>query len=163
MKRFMERDDIFRFCLVRNPYTRLLSAYLDKIAKNTPTKLNILHHLGLTEQAMDEPIDFPLFVDVACGQSPEHMDPHWRVQYIHTCQAHIEYHKIGRFETLDEDFRSILNILSPNAASYLSTEQRHSTRSEHKLRDYYTPELRAKVRQAYALDFEHFGYPDQLP
>ncbi|MBD0335929.1 MAG: sulfotransferase family 2 domain-containing protein [Cyanobacteria bacterium Co-bin13] len=42
---FLSRSDIFKFCFVRNPYTRVLSCYLDKIAAPHPIKAQILRQL----------------------------------------------------------------------------------------------------------------------
>lgn len=38
-------SEIFKFCFSRNPYTRLLSAYLQKICTNRPQKKLILRQL----------------------------------------------------------------------------------------------------------------------
>ena len=46
LDRLLHSRDFFVFCFVRNPYTRLLSAYLDKIVKGLTPKRNILAAMG---------------------------------------------------------------------------------------------------------------------
>ncbi len=163
LKQFLERDDIFTFCFVRNPYTRLLAAYLDKIVKNRPAKINILRHMGHPPTDMHIEISFAEFVQVVSQQRAEDMDPHWRIQYYHTCQPGIHFNTVGRIESFNRDFSAILARLNPQYEQYLSTEQRHSTQSNRQLSRYYTPKIRSIVADIYAADFDFFGYSTRLP
>ena len=62
-------DRFFKFCFVRNPAARLLSAYLDKIVRNKPEKLLVLEALNRSNDPLYE-ISFPEFVEVVCDQDP---------------------------------------------------------------------------------------------
>ncbi|MCF3934663.1 sulfotransferase family protein [Acuticoccus sp. M5D2P5] len=150
--------DFFRFCFVRDPFSRLLSAYLDKIAGNKPQKKNILRHLGHDEDAIDTAIDFATFVDVVCAQTAGEMDLHWRLQTVETMIEDVRYHAIGRAESFDADFRAILERIGVAPHDFLRTEDRHRTDAGDKLKAYYTPALERRVAERFAADFDRFGY-----
>ncbi|MEO1437295.1 MAG: sulfotransferase family protein, partial [Bacteroidota bacterium] len=152
----------FKFCLVRNPYTRLLSAYLDKIAQQKPQIHSIKIGLGRAE---DDPraVSFSEFIDTVIQQAVPEMDHHWRRQYEHTYQATIDYDFIGRFEQFEQDFLHILDRLQIDKRQYYQPEQRHATNASALLQEYYTEALAEKVYQKYQIDFEYFGYPRALP
>lgn len=168
---YFERKDIFTFCFVRNPYTRVLSAYLDKIANvNTEIgndmqfKQKILVSLGYDASDVSREVSFPDFVRAISQQPYSVMDPHWRIQYYHTFQDHIRYNKVGRFEQFDSDFQSILEQLNiEDVSAYYESEIRHSTKADLQLARYYTDDACESIYNTYRLDFDHFGYPKTLP
>ena len=82
--RLLSNSDYFIFCFVRNPYTRLLSAYLDKIVNGSPHKKSILIAMGEDPSNLDKEITFSEFVDVVCDLPIIDMDVHWRPQYYQT-------------------------------------------------------------------------------
>jgi hypothetical protein len=74
LTRIKSINDIpFKFAVVRNPYSRLLSFYLNVKPENYP---NVMH--GKTK-----PPTFGGFVDHVTSQSVPEMNPHWRVQSQH--------------------------------------------------------------------------------
>ncbi len=155
---FMARNDIFKFCFTRNPYSRLLSAYLEKICQNKPPKQNILQHLGYDPNDIQRAIAFPEFVDGVCSQAPIQMNPHWRIQYFQTFRAHIDYDFVGTVENFSEDLAKALARIRPDYADFVADETRHATGSTNKLNEHFTPGMIDKVRHTFALDFEHFGH-----
>ena len=54
----MISDDYFRFCFVRNPFTRILSCYLDKMVENVFERNPVIPKLGLNP---DNPPSFASF------------------------------------------------------------------------------------------------------
>ncbi len=166
---WISRPDITTFCFVRNPFTRLLSGYLDKVVRNQPQKMNILKALGEEDQP-ESPITFATFVKAVCAMQPAEQDQHWRVQYYQTHQSGISYDFIGKFERLETDLRhiaeqlGIAEFLSPDHFSRAGqTSRHHATNAAEQLKEYYTPELVSLVRQHFAVDFEAFDYSLQLP
>ena len=59
---FVERGDIFKFCFIRNPYTRILSVYLDRIKSNKPKKRQIMIQ-NANRYLSGEGLSFSEFVD----------------------------------------------------------------------------------------------------
>ena len=105
----METD--YLFCFVRNPYTRLLSCYLDKIARGHPEKANILRFLKLNDNDLSYELSFTDFVNAVVQQDPFDMDPHWRIQTEQCFLNYINYSYIGRFESFAEDIIKILDAI----------------------------------------------------
>ena len=156
-KKFIERKDIFKFCFVRNPYERLLSAYLDKIKQRKGQHYAVQIQLGYGPFS-DHILTFDEFVNALIEQSPMHMDPHWRTQYYATFQNGIEYNFIGKFENFENDLKIVLDRLKIDSALYLTKEDKHATNAGSKIDDYFTSELKEKVYQKFKIDFEYFGY-----
>lgn len=164
LNNLINNSNVFKFCFVRNPYTRLLSAYLDKIVKCKPAKANILKAMGYNSSDLNIPISFDEYITTIYSQSIAEMDPHWRIQYFQTCQESIPFDYIGRLESFNKDFIQILStLLNTNPSLYFTTEQRHSTNSKNLLSNYYTPPLKAMIAEKYSVDFTYFNYPQTLP
>jgi len=160
----ISKSEIFKFCFVRNPYTRILSAYLDKIVKCKPAKANILKAMGHDSSNLNTSVNFKEFITTIYSQNIAEMDPHWRIQYFQTCQKSIPFDYIGRLETFNKDFNQILSILNnANPCLYFTSEQRHSTNSNKLLSKYYTPSLQAMIREKFSADFNYFNYSHTLP
>lgn len=161
--RMLNNPEFFVFCFARNPYTRLLSSYLDKIVRGRPHKRSILVAMGLDSSDLSINITFREFVDVVCNMDISHMDPHWRIQYYQTFQDQINYDFIGKFESFQRDCAYVFNKLNVNYNEYFHSELRHATNSSMLLNKYYDKELRSKVFQKYLVDFEFFNYAEELP
>ena len=81
----LNNPSFVKFCFVRHPYSRLLSAYLDKIVRDKgPAKANVLTLLGGSD--LNQEVSFEDFINVICEQPVIQMDDHWRVQYYQTMQ-----------------------------------------------------------------------------
>jgi hypothetical protein len=160
--KFISRNDIVKFCFSRNPFTRLLSAYLEKIEQTKPQKRQILMHLGKNPSKTNEYISFDEFVNVVCEQPIINMDPHWRVQYYQTFQDTIKYDFIGKLEFFDRDILAVMMNINTDFDKYMTNELRHSTKAVEFLDKYYTPSLADKVKAKYMKDFEFFNYSDEL-
>jgi len=158
----LKREGLFRFCFVRNPYTRLLSCYLEKINGNKHQKVQILRQLGFGQNDINKEISFETFVDAVIHQPISMMDPHWRHQYYQTFQDSIQYDFIGKFEQFDAHLNEALHRITPEYTHYLSTEDRHSQDTAEALDQYYTPQLREQVYRCFEKDFQYFKYPADL-
>lgn len=147
---------LFKFCFVRDPAVRLLSAYLDKIVRNKPQKRGVLKAL---KQANDLEyfVSFPDFVDFVCGLDPAQLDPHWSVQYHQVFADKIQYDFIGRFERFEEDFKAVLSHLAIDP-KYFQSAMSHRTDSARLQSEYLTPALRRKIENRYSIDYEKFDY-----
>ena len=154
---FLARKDVFKFCFVRNPYTRLLSCYLDKIAKRKGQEYQLMIQLGYGPFS-DKVLSFAEFVEGVIQQPVQYMDHHWRTQYYATFQEGIEYDFIGRFESIEDDLKNILGKINSNFMKYWGEESRHGTKSQNYIDEYYSDKLEQIVFEIYRKDFEYFGY-----
>lgn len=139
---------LFKFAFVRNPYDRLYSSYLYsfKEFKNNPS----------TSVAFVT--KFPSFESfVTEWLTEENVRSHYffypQIDYILDKKQAIGIDYIGKFETLDEDFRFISRKLEVDT----TLPKLNTTKHEH-FSKYYTEELSTKVHNVYKEDFELFGY-----
>ena len=156
----------YRFItFVRNPYTRLLSCYRDKILKKRAEKGKILQFLGCDPSDMEAQITFEEFAKAVISQSDYDMDHHWRTQSTQVLYGLLPYSFIGRFENYDKDFSEAFRIIGVNEDS--APELRHFNRTKsgpaEGCTDYYNPTLQAMVYDRYKADFTNFGYSYDLP
>ena len=156
--RYLNRDDVTVFCFVRNPYTRVLSCYLDKIRNNMRAKKSVLSALEYDPEDMQRDISFGEFVEAISRQSIGDMDPHWRIQYHQTFQDQIDYDFVGRFESLEDDLKSILGRITPEYVNYWGVENRHATGSSSQILEFYDQNTEEQVYEIYRKDFDTFNY-----
>lgn len=172
---WFKSGDAFRFAFARDPFSRILSAYLSKIDnplrvfKYDSTKPTSVPPKGqimslITGKSIDESsdfsmaIDFPTFVEAICSLDPYVMDLHWKPQVDLLMTDKISYDYIGKFENLANEMAHIsehVGIEDTTALEYSANR----TESKSKLNSYYTPELQKLVVKKYSADFEQFDYP----
>lgn len=146
----------FRFSFVRNPYTRALSCYLEKIAGEQWLREIRLPALGF---AADAEVSFAEFLHRVREQDPRRMDTHWAPQSFLLSLARIEYGFLGRFETFQRDLLRLVETLDLQVpVDLLERRTAHVTGADQQLRDYYNPETVSLVREIYREDFERLGY-----
>ncbi len=149
-----------RFCFVRDPFTRVLSSYLDKIVTRQPEAKIIYNLLRRPE---DQEITFEEFVDClyANQATKRNWDPHWRPQFALLRPDLISYHLVGKIETFDKDYAALRELLAFDLGEY-ETRAPHKTNAHEKIKAYYDKSLSRKVAQIYPLDFERFGYATEV-
>ena len=159
LRRFVE-DARASFCFVRNPYTRVLSAYLDKM--RAPHLVAIFGpKLGISEEDLDKPVSFADFLERVARQAPEDMDVHWRPQtYLYDrLEPAVEFDFVGAFETFDADFAAFLCAVDPDLLDYVAVFDPHVTRAASRVDEYYEDAESVALAEAiYEEDFERFGY-----
>lgn len=149
----------FRFSVVRNPYTRLLSCYLDRIVPGDSAPYRQLL------QAMGKPagtnVSFAEFIQTVCRQKPFNQNNHWRLQTMEICTSAIEFDFVGKQENFAADMAKIWTRIAPGmkAPDFGAENKAPSiTSAEKRLDEFYTAELIEMVREAYREDFKAFGY-----
>jgi hypothetical protein len=155
--RVLGGDDWFRFTFVRNPFTRVLSCYLDKIVASEPERQRLLPELGLDPAVIPS---FNLFLRAIAGQSEDKRDAHWAPQAWLTQPDTVRYHFIGRLERFRADFDYVCRKVG--IPTDIATV-RHSTDAGDKLAAFYGPKEIRLVQSIYAEDFLRFGYDRNLP
>ncbi|MEC9128771.1 MAG: sulfotransferase family 2 domain-containing protein, partial [Actinomycetota bacterium] len=86
-----------RFTVVRDPATRVLSSYLEKINQGLKQSESIAATLGIPASE----ITFEQFLDVIDEQPSREQDPHWRRQADHLGWEIIDYAAAIHLEHLD--------------------------------------------------------------
>ncbi len=152
----------FAFLFVRNPYTRTLSAFLDKMRGPGAEKLAILTALGRPAETRDEPVSFADFLRGVRQQQLTAMDRHWRPQ-VHQCMLDaIPFNFAGRFENLEADLRSVVERLGHSDVAHHAP---HATKASERFAEFYDQECLDLANEIYAEDFDRLGYRrfDRLP
>ena len=131
----------------RNPYTRALSAYLDKGCDAQAAYFPEL--LGRPPQ------DFESFLELLARTRPTTLDPHFCPQRINLWPSHVAYDAIFYLENAGALRRTLRHALGDFE---LETFAPHSRKAQQKLQTLYTPRAIELVQQIYAADFEWLGY-----
>jgi Sulfotransferase family len=148
------------FCFVRNPYTRVLSTYLDKFGENAERMRLFSKEIGI-HVSENTHISFVDFLRRVALQNPASMNPHWRPQSFHLVDNAIDYDFIGRFENFANDFNDVLKKIGSGIGDFFSSVTEHKTRASELISDLYAdPACVRLVREIYAEDFRRFGYSE---
>ena len=150
--------EYFRMCFSRNPYTRILSFYLEKILDKKEFRL--MKRLGFSR---NDTVTFPALIEAIASQTWHEANRHYRAQTENLLWGGIHYDFVGRFESFADELDRLAVDHDIDLRSYLSVRQRHATQAERHLYKYYTGEVRARVHELYRSDFEAFGYDHDLP
>ena len=162
---FEGRTDTFKFVIVRNPYARTASAYVDKIRSTPAAYLVRKIRKAAAEQGvpLSNPITFAQFVSVASRQNLEEMDAHYRPQYYEGGFAIIKYDFIGRMETMPRDLIYILErIKAPEAIIKQAPERKNAAGSSLSLWETVPSEVQRLFLSTFDIDFEILQYPRRL-
>jgi dermatan 4-sulfotransferase 1 len=151
----------FCFTFVRNPYTRVLSAYLDKIAAAGPGNYAyVAAALGKADISEVSFADFIGFLERGGLFSNVHWAPQTSILPIATKLMSF----IGQVENLEVDLARLINripgMLTFNA---VFTHEQGRRNSDALLTEYYDADLVSRVLALYRDDFESLGYSEQLP
>jgi hypothetical protein len=156
----------YRFVtFVRNPYTRLLSCYRDKIMGNKNQKAQILRILGYPATDLERPVSFEEFARAVASQTDYEMNPHWRVQTTQILFEVLDYSFVGRFENYQADFEALFRHVGIPAESIPNVRHLNRTREGRRegCASHFTDEIQALVYERYKKDFDNFGYGFELP
>ncbi|GAB3734947.1 hypothetical protein GCM10028862_18360 [Luteimonas pelagia] len=158
----LNSGNYFRFAFVRNPYSRLLSCYLDRILTASSKPRRQLNAFIKRKGGQIDDVSFEAFIEAICEQSSNAQNSHWRVQADDILHGEVEFDFIGKFERLWQDMAivssRIWGELRPEMANKDVNKSPRATNAGGKLREFYTPELAARVAERFAADFDAFGY-----
>lgn len=148
----------FKFC--RNPWDRLVSAYINKAVEYNYSR--ILHSPCRWEsmKPYKEDLTFQQFLEcIATGRSN---DVHWRPQWKLCNFCDLTYDFIGHLETVHEDAQAVIDRIG------LNVQYPHSFASKlHKKKEEWYAnlpmELLIRLKDMYRFDFELHGFDKNPP
>jgi Sulfotransferase family len=163
---FAGRTQTFKFVVVRNPYTKLASAYRDKLVLKPRTVWS--DQIRRSAKAFGLPlsphITFAEFVAVASRQTVREMDIHWRPQYYQGHFDRIQFDFIGRMERMPADLIYILErIGAPRSMVARASERHNESGAGIELWESVPAQARERFLDAFAIDFDALGYSRELP
>ena len=142
----------FKFCFVRNPYTRIESAYLyvKRGGRKRPFDLEY-------QKRLDEVQSFEDFV-LNWLPRPEIFEmEHFRTQtsYLIDFNNNIKMDFIGKYENLTQDFNTLTSMLNIRNVE-LPNLNKSNNKDDESLA--MNDEIKAAIYNLYRVDFDNFGY-----
>ncbi|XP_054754233.1 carbohydrate sulfotransferase 11-like [Lytechinus pictus] len=186
-RQFMLRK-FTKFMFSRHPFTRVLSAFRDKLAPNTSLlfqrkwpkqDVNWIERYGIpiiekyrgaeaaasikTNLRTKYDIKFSEFVDYLIDTNPLSFDKHWNLVSVMCRPCDVKYDIIGKYETLDDDADFILRSANVDPSVKYPQASKSATNSSSLdiLKKYYSQLTRnqlQKLYEVYKKDFELFDY-----
>lgn len=143
----------FKFTFVRNPYTRLVSAYEFLRAGGHPAWPS---NREFRDHVLSEYVDFQDFVLRWLKPNPR-WPQHFRPQHkFLEVGGKLVMDFVGRVERIEEDFATVRQRLGVQAQLRRANETHHNRPP---LARYYTSDaVQRRIQDVYAKDFELFGY-----
>lgn len=139
-------QNCFKFAFVRNPWSRAVSCYLNKIVREKKRPC--------FQECFDK--DFEYFIDFLDRQDLATADIHIRLQTALIPLEHVNF--IGRFESFAEDIQYVLKMIGlPNQP----IPHRNPTKHAH-YSTYYTKRTKEIIARKYQADIEAFGYEFEI-
>jgi dermatan 4-sulfotransferase 1 len=151
----------YLFTFVRNPYTRVLSAYLDKIENNKKSKYENIREIISTLTESGE-ITFGGFVSYL-ESGGLYQNPHWtpQVAMIPVRLSRLDF--IGKVENIQGDMNSVIDkIFGDKSFHGLQNRKVGKQNASGKLKDFYDTSLTARISSLYSDDFKALGYSVKL-
>ncbi|MBN3325839.1 CHSTB sulfotransferase, partial [Atractosteus spatula] len=163
-----------KFVFVREPFERLVSAYRNKFTRkyNTAfhkrygTKIIKRHRADPSEEALEkgDDVSFEEFVYYLVDPHTQHEEPfneHWeRVHSLcHPCIIH--YDVVGKYETLDQDARYILELAGAEGAVQFPASSKSTRTTDDMTAQFFrkiSPFYQKKLYNLYKMDFLLFNY-----
>jgi len=139
------------FSVVRNPYSRFLSAYLNKVAGRPWKKISV--RMGFTPDSKPTIHDF---LAALRDSDPYDVDHHFRPQHINLLRGFVPLDMLGYFEALD-DVRTFLN----ENGFTLESNLKNSTGASSRVNELLDARAVSAIQAIYETDFQSFCYsPD---
>ncbi|GMQ47915.1 sulfotransferase family 2 domain-containing protein [Vibrio sp. 10N] len=144
------------FALTRNPYSRALSAYKDKIGKSKNNVwLAFCKKYGFNEN--DKPSFFEFLTVLTKDANPQDMDPHYRPQVYNLHVEDIVPEFLGRLENMAD----VSEYLAPKGV-LLKTYNKHARNASQTYQQEITPQEEDLINKIYKDDFVKLGYEMSL-
>jgi hypothetical protein len=156
-KEVLESPDFLRITVVRNPYTRLMSAWKNKIFLCEPQGIEVYLEIkggmpGLHHKSLVSFKEFVDYLESKCDLST--CDPHWRRQVDHTFFPALNFSCVARVEQLGQGLRPFAQHLGLSESLVAAGKNESLPVAT----DSYSDELAEKVYSLYQPDFEVLGY-----
>ena len=150
-------DAAFKFTIIRDPISRTVSAWADKIAGAQKEKGRLMEYLGREET---DNLTLKQFIALlASDEGAADLDRHWRLQRKETSYDLMNYDYIGTVETMDASMRHIVStIFGAEAADRIEDTRKtlgHKTKSQELMETLSKRDITA-LEKAFAPDFEMY-------
>ncbi|WP_040896333.1 sulfotransferase family protein [Xenococcus sp. PCC 7305] len=174
---YLNNPEYFKFVVLRNPFNRLVSAYIEKIARRKNPVLFVkdvikdVYKFSGLEPDIEKSITFSQFIHYLARTEDIYLNQHWRPQYTFLGEGLFKFDFIGQFEKLDSVISCLeqkfhLNIetsTTKHITDYCVFDDHETFHDKYpaylrsldgfpKAHHFYTSELEELVRKKYAED-----------
>lgn len=156
LSEILNDKNFFKFCFVRNPFSRVLSAYRDKIL-STNDDYAAAYRVSAGFGKAERP-SFDDFLEAISHQSAKRLEKHWGIQTHLSGSAFVDMDFVGKLEDFENSFDAISSRIGYKVERV--SHRPHATNSSFHFEDHYTERTSQIVRDLYADDFAAFGYDD---
>ena len=148
------------FTIVRNPFTRALSAYREKIEIKTEGP-RYQEALGFEP---DRDVSFEAFLTRITRLPTQSLDPHFKPQSEIAPRRILPLNFIGSVEALEHSLDHFITEYLGRSRVSIRDRRPHKTGSSDKanIEKYFTPSATQLVLDIYGPDFDEFGYAPDL-
>ncbi len=147
----------FVFSFFRNPFTRVLSAYLDKLQseKNNKEYQWIANEMGFPDTKSMNFSDFITYLE----NGNLYKNAHWAPQ-VNLCPFSFDkLHFIGKVENIEEDLSLVINkIFGEKSYNGFIMINHNKQSANSRINDYYSEKLIKRVYKLYNKDISHLKY-----
>jgi hypothetical protein len=144
----------FRFTLLRDPVSRIVSAYQSKLTWDSPERQMVNRMAG---RPVDDELTFTEFLAlIRANKTLRDKNEHWRQQSLQVAAPLIHYDQICLFGSLDRDLLRIRDRLFPGVSLGVFETVKYFPQNQsgsHRLLEQLGPDDVAGIREAYAEDF----------
>jgi dermatan 4-sulfotransferase 1 len=149
-------NEYYIFTFVRHPFSRILSAYLDKIY---PEKDSFIEHRKrVIKYSKNGKLSFSSFVDYLENEGL-YSNPHWCPQTDLMITKPSDMSFVGKVESLDTDMSKVLEVLfGVDNSRKIMTRSTSRVRASSLINNYYDESLKGRIMSLYKLDFDLLGY-----
>lgn len=147
-KRFPRKKllDHKKFSIVRDPYTRIVSGWNDKVLLKNPGFYDV------TDLQLEKMCNFGYFVDWLVDQNPREVNNHFKRQSLLVPR---DVSLIGRIERYEQDLRTILQKVGFQDVGEIPHSNKKNAPNQASL---MTPRVIRLLNDYYERDFQRFGY-----
>jgi Sulfotransferase family len=152
----LEASDVLRFTVVRNPYSRLVSAWRTKVFLRDPDTVDVYSELRAQAPALGQKnlVNFDEFVSYIESAAGRIWDAHWQRQVDLTFPKSLSFNHIGKVETLEATVQMFTKHLNYSNKLTVPRANEASIRPAPK----FSAQLATRVYTLYEEDFTTFRY-----
>ncbi|MGI0481015.1 sulfotransferase family protein [Geminocystis sp. CENA526] len=154
-------DNYYKFTFVRNPYTRFLSCFLDKVKRPEAEQRKMI--CNFLKKSSKENISIHDFLDFLEYKTNLNCNAHWCLQKDILLLPKEKIDFIGRVENLQQDLITVMQVIfNKEIDDQIVNIKSHSTGANSKLAMICDPEIKERIFKIYEADFEYFEYSQKL-
>jgi hypothetical protein len=160
MQRFMRMladPRTVRFCVLREPVDRILSAFASKFARNSPQRQRFNARLGRPAEAQWDIDEF--VATIASDAALRDCDEHWRLQFKQVCGALVDHTIVGFQENLEASLLLFAQtVFGADRIDIYDVREAfpHNRSDGARLQSGLSPKSRELLLEAYADDVEFY-------